>query len=549
MTGDDTNLKNKSGVQDALLGVSAKEYMHPRATGAMNTENTEADGAVSMDEEIGSSVVSDVNISAEDHLDRSLDNSSSPEVAETLPCSAPQTNLLQKETASSSPNNPVVLPQTALNSKHSLPQSNPSGDRGQYAQHQRAGKTPPISPQKPESQPPPFPLPNGTVGKTYRYNILKAVGPPVELIELDIDGLANTGLHFDTDIMILEGIPEKAGDLSLVLRYRSKKQNDPSRFVMKMLSLTINADPKSLWKDLPSNKSDLYWKPDSDSSALVKGRSLIAASQRGRSHAHEGKFRDDDFGLAYLDDGWYLAAVADGAGSSRSARRGSQIVCSCALDYLKQNIAKEFDATFETRLAEYVMERGKDVVQKAIRDKVYTLLAGAAHLGIKKIQEEAKAHSVPPKDYATTLIAAVMRHYEFGWFVGAYWVGDGCIGIYSRNSEVRLLGEPDGGEFAGQTRFITMPEVWEPSEIYRRVRFEIVDDFTAVILMTDGITDANFESENNLKNIEKWDEFWNDLTKTVPLTRRAGSPEKELLQWLDFWSPGNHDDRTIVILV
>lgn len=468
------------------------------------------------------------------------------------PTSVLQSNPLpQTPTPPTTSMNPPISPQRSQSVKHSPApvQPTPPAASSQSGQHQKAARTVATTPPKPDSPPPPTPLPNGTVGKAYKFNILKGFGSPTDLIDVTIDGLEGTGLHLDLENIILEGIPEKAGDFSPVLRYRSKKQIDQSRYVRRVLALTINADPKSLWKDLPSDKSDPYWKPDSDSNALLQGRSLIAASQRGRSHAHEGKFRDDDFGLAYLDDGWYLAAVADGAGSSKSSRRGSQIVCSCALDHLKQNIAKEFDGSFEARLLEHVQDRGKEAVQKAIRDKVYTLLAGAAHLGFKKIQEEANSHSVPPKDYATTLIAAVMRRYDFGWFVGAYWVGDGGIGIYSRNSEVRLLGEPDGGEFAGQTRFITMPEVWEANEIYRRVRFEVVDDFTAVILMTDGITDAKFESENNLKNVEKWDGLWDDLTQTVPLTRRDGSPEKALLQWLDFWSPGNHDDRTIAILV
>lgn len=547
MSEHDTQTDRNSSEQGEILGVSEKEDV--RVPIETNTENTEADGASNMNDVIEPDVVSETNISTEGGLNSPLGNIYSHEVADEQTNSTPQTNLPQQESSTSSPKKPAVLSQDPQVVRHSPPQPNPAVDRGQHALHQKNRKTPLVSPQKLEAPPPPIPLPNGTVGKAYRYNVLKACGSPIDLLEVRIDGLDNTGLHFDADIWLLEGIPEKAGDLSLVLLYRSKKQIDQSRYAKTILSLTINADPKSLWKDLPSNESDPYWKPDSDSNALLKERSLIAASQRGRSHAHEGKFRDDDFGLAYLDDGWYLAAVADGAGSAKSSRRGSQIVCSCAIDHLKQNIAKEFDASFEAHLAEHARERGKEAVQKAIRDKVYTLLAGAAHLGFKKIQEEANSHSVPSKDYATTLIAAVMRKYDFGWFVGAYWVGDGGIGIYSRNSEVLLLGEPDGGEFAGQTRFITMPEVWEANEIYRRVRFEIVDDFTAVILMSDGITDAKFESENNLKNVEKWDSLWDDLTQTVPLTRRDGSPEKELLQWLDFWSPGNHDDRTIAILV
>jgi hypothetical protein len=93
-----------------------------------------------------------------------------------------------------------------------------------------------------------------------------------------------------------------------------------------------------------------------------------------------------------------------------------------------------------------------------------------------------------------------------------------------------------------------MPEITQPTELYRRLRFEIVDDFTALVLMTDGVTDPKFETDANLLKVEKWNQLWADITQTVNLTDDNTAAADELMNWLDFWSPGNHDDRTIAIL-
>ena len=131
---------------------------------------------------------------------------------------------------------------------------------------------------------------------------------------------------------------------------------------------------------------------------------------------------------------------------------------------------------------------------------------------------------------------------------------DGGIGIYRKEPEyLKLLGEPDGGEFAGQTRFLTMPEIIK-NEIYNRMKFDIVEDFTALILMTDGVTDPKFETDANLNRIEKWNELWDDLKGNnednvkVDFSDDNEQTAGQLLKWLDFWSRGNHDDRTIAIL-
>ena len=72
--------------------------------------------------------------------------------------------------------------------------------------------------------------------------------------------------------------------------------------------------------------------------------------------------------------------------------------------------------------------------------------------------------------------------------------------------------------------------------------------------MSDGVSDPMFETDANLANPQKWDEFWenlagkNDDGVAVHLTDDNEESKNELLKWLDFYIGGNHDDRTIAIL-
>jgi hypothetical protein len=126
----------------------------------------------------------------------------------------------------------------------------------------------------------------------------------------------------------------------------------------------------------------------------------------------------------------------------------------------------------------------------------------------------------------------------------SYWVGDGGIGVYEKGKKITILGEVDSGEFAGQTRFLEK-QVMTAEEIMNRLSFTIVESFTSLVLMTDGVTDPKFETDNNLAKIEKWDEMWQELEGL--LANQASAP-KEIEAWLNFKSRGNYDDRTIAIL-
>jgi serine/threonine protein phosphatase PrpC len=411
-------------------------------------------------------------------------------------------------------------------------------------------------------------FPNGKVNREYNidfdigtYKFRDTSIAEVEFVELD-----SIGLQYFPEEKKIKGTPTVAGDHKITMKFKIKGyENRPP--LERQVIFIVNPDPRVLWsKNIPSEQDATkidYPKPDSDKlfvkveSKKRKGilgigkkeiarKDMVAASQRGRSHAIEGKPRDDDFSL-YFDENteWYVMIVADGAGSAPFSRKGSQIACQKTMEVCKSKIADKKEELEKLKTAEQKNEVGK-ILQEIISNAVFS-----AH---KAIETEAKEKGHPTKNYATTLLVSLCKKFEYGWFIGAWWVGDGGIGIYRREPQyLKILGEPDGGEFAGQTRFLTMPEIIQ-NELYTRIKFDVVEDFTALILMTDGVTDPKFETDANLNRIEKWNALWDDLNgnnednSKVDFLDDNEQAAEQLLKWLDFWSKGNHDDRTIAIL-
>lgn len=397
-------------------------------------------------------------------------------------------------------------------------------------------------------------FPNGTVNKEY----IVSVNIPMDCIDdYWFEGLDDIGLKEEIfeDNCAVKGMPLKAGSYDFKLCYKYKGWVAGRPVLERSFTIAINPDPRSLWKDIPTPKDIEYYKEDYDSAYVQVGdgldnlqKDIVAASKRGRSHAHEGKARDDDFRLYHCDNtGWYIVTVADGAGSARYSREGSRIACETVINHCKEKLT---DANAFEKYIRIFKEQETPENRKCVGDNIYDVVGNAAFKAHKAINEEAGKKGVSPKDYSTTLLLAICKKFDFGWFVASFWVGDGAMCIYDKERQYfKLLGTPDGGEYAGQTRFLTMSEIFsDPKSFYSRLKFSIEDDFTALILMSDGISDPMFETDANLNKIEKWNELWDDINKEVELKDNNLESQHQLLKWLDFWSAGNHDDRTIAIL-
>ena len=402
-------------------------------------------------------------------------------------------------------------------------------------------------------------IPNGTVGK--EYNTTFTI--PKDLVEdFWLENLERTGLQSNIDEnnqCTISGTPSEAGSFDINLCYKYKGWIDGKLISQRKFTIAINPYPRTLWKDIPTPTDIEYYKGDYDSKYVkvetkdgCPQKDIVAASQRGRSHAHEGKPRDDHFCVEYLkDSGWYIMAVADGAGSAQYSRKGSWIACDNVVEHCKaffNDSTKKHD--FEEYIETYNGESSDGEYRKLLGDSIYDLIGRAAFDAYKAIEKEANEKNVPMKNYATTLMLAVCKKFGFGWFIASFWVGDGAMCIYDKERKYfKLLGTPDEGEYSGQTRFLTMPDIFKDSvSFYGRLKFSIEQDFTALMLMTDGVSDPKFETDANLNKIEKWDALWEDITEKVELTDDNTESQYQLLKWLNFWSQGNHDDRTIAIL-
>jgi hypothetical protein len=399
-------------------------------------------------------------------------------------------------------------------------------------------------------------IPNGTVGKQYEALIDFQKNGWDDLTFCSLEGLDDIGLIYDSDQKKIEGIPIASGDIKLKLKFRVAGEDDDAELNEKLISLIINPDPKSLWKNIPSNKEELYWKED-DLAVVSKlgDKHLVVSSKRGRSHANVGSFRDDDFAFKHFEEtGWSVIAVSDGAGSAKISRKGSAIACGAVVDYFSENINTEAFLGFDTILKTHAEQPSSDT-QKTLSHFVYNNLGQAALYVHRKLDEYAKSVNVPIKDLHATLIFTLLKKYDFGYAILSFGVGDCPIGLLNKDvSEISLMNWLDVGEFGGGTRFITMPEIFQSEKFSTRFGYKLVSDFSYLMLMTDGIYDPKFVVEANLEKIECWQSFIKDLNGDNPdginVVFSAGNTKiaEQLSAWMDFWSTGNHDDRTLAVV-
>lgn len=402
----------------------------------------------------------------------------------------------------------------------------------------------------------PVSLPNGTVNKKYETKLDFIKLGWNDVIYSEIKDLDDSGLEFNNEEELIFGNPIISGDLKIKLLFRIDGELEDSILNEKIITIIINPDPKSLWKDIESDKNDSYWKEDNVAiSSVFLDKNIVIASKRGRSHANVGSFRDDDFGFKKINEtGWSVISVADGAGGYPLTRQGSKLACDSVIKYFEENFNEEYLKDFDETLLNHQNKTDEDSSKK-ISHFVYNNLSKAAHFAHKQIEEFALRSEKQLKDFHSTLIFALVKKYDFGYAILTFGVGDCPIGLLNKDeTEIKLMNWLDVGEFGGGTRFITMPEIFQSDKFSTRFGFKLVEDFSYLMLMTDGIYDPKFVVEANLEKIENWKDFLEDLKGKnednckVDFNKDNAEIANQLSTWMDFWNPGNHDDRTLAII-
>jgi hypothetical protein len=284
----------------------------------------------------------------------------------------------------------------------------------------------------------------------------------------------------------------------------------------------LPAVPVAQWQVRePTDRTDAVDHEHSVALRGAKGWRLVGASRRGKLHAHEGTYRDDEFALGAFQE-WNLAAVADGAGSCRLSRVGARVATSAAIAGMRDGIVRYWHSALS--------ESPADALRAIVRAGVEA--ASAA------VYTEAGRRKIPVRDLSSTLL--LLAHGPVGdqnsaWLGGAQ-IGDGMIVTVLTDRSSKLMGAADKGFYSGETVFLTsLPEAEWGDRLWA---VPAPPDLLMVLLMTDGVAD--------------------DL---VPLARQAPvlidavaqvvaepTPDRKLLETISYDKRDSADDRTLVAL-
>ena len=288
----------------------------------------------------------------------------------------------------------------------------------------------------------------------------------------------------------------------------------------------------NIWKNiLPTDELDPASIHENKYHVVDDIWSISVASLRGKSHAHEGKHRDDSFSCE-TQNGWSIIAVADGAGSCRLSRVGAKIACQTATAYLKQCLNSDFCLNGDDGASiEFSIPNEEDLLL------IRHFLISAINDAITTISKEAKSRQINKDELSTTLLLAI--HHEWGnkSLVASIQVGDGAIALWHGGKNISIMGTADSGSYGGETKFITSNSL--DKELSTRVFFAIKPDVDAIVLMTDGVSDDFFP----------YDKFMPGMFEEI-ICKLIGTenPEAALLEWLAYERRGSFDDRTIAVL-
>lgn len=392
-------------------------------------------------------------------------------------------------------------------------------------------------------------IPNANVKKEFNFCFDSTLFPKIQIN--NIKNLDLVGLQFDAEKACIFGVPTIANQIDIEIEFFSK-EDENFEIEIKKIPFIVNADPKDLWMNKPSPKDSRFFKEENVTySSQFLDKKIVIASKRGRSHAHEGTFRDDDFVVKSLPNDWSVVAVADGAGSAKFARAGSKFVTENIIESFNN---EAFLQSLSSEIISYFNENNSD--ETKIKSKTFVI--NSLYKNVKQLHEAlnqfAISEEINIKDLHTTLIFALVKKFDFGYVVLSFGVGDCPINIISKDeNDVQLLNFLDVGEFSGGTRFITMPDIFGRPDMVDRFGLNCFQDFSKLILMTDGIYDPKFVVESKLENLESWKDFLKDLDGENEDNAKVDfvedkNIESQLSDWMDFWSKGNHDDRTLAII-
>lgn len=387
-----------------------------------------------------------------------------------------------------------------------------------------------------------FQVENARVGQHYqsRISVISQHDVNQLIFKPESFKFPDTSFYFDEATQRIHGEPQLADSIEFSFQFIADGETRSAQ-----CRLNVIADPRSLWKVIEPESGQKFSKPHLDQALIdAVDYKIIAASRRGRSHEHAGLFRDDDFSITLIENTpWSVLTVADGAGSAQYSREGSRIAVEIVENNLKNYLNPQTVESLISDLEKWqVGSQDAETVEvaKKLNEQFHHVYYEIYKSIINQIRLQAEQIEANTKDFSTTLLVAVVCKLADKTFISAFSVGDGAIAVYSDNN-VRLMNVPDGGEYAGQTKFLDLSIA---TEFPNRLKIGCFKDTNAIMLMTDGISDPKFETDSGLSNFDKWQSLYRELD---PLLQNEAA-DTALLEWMHFFTAGHHDDRTIAVL-
>ncbi|MEH2223605.1 PP2C family serine/threonine-protein phosphatase [Nostoc sp.] len=170
----------------------------------------------------------------------------------------------------------------------------------------------------------------------------------------------------------------------------------------------------------------------------------VARSEIGTSHQKQ-EIGCQDYGDYRIFDDVIVGAVADGAGSAKYSDVGSRLAVETVLKCFSD-------------INEFPQKQDSQPLSKEEAQKVFAEIVNKV---ITELQKQADKGDYFINDLACTLLVFVATPD----CIAAMQIGDGFIVMRSQDSEYKLLFQPDKGEFANETTFITSPNALKEMQV------------------------------------------------------------------------------------
>ena len=176
----------------------------------------------------------------------------------------------------------------------------------------------------------------------------------------------------------------------------------------------------------------------------------------GKSHIEKGTCCQDSHKIKKMDNGWYVAAIADGVGSAKNSHVGSKIAADTVVDFCTECMPWDYSVI-----------------------GIKSMLRTAYNYAFKQIIRESEKSGEPIESYDTTLSVVIYDGHRIIYGHS----GDGAIiGLTIYGDYVQITKPQKGDDMVSVLPLRAGYTVWS-IDTYE-------EDLAAVMLMTDGMLDG-----------------------------------------------------------